>query len=70
MENGIKIAANMIGVNEQTIRVWIQHGLVPWGHCTKPRHGRRTYIVNTDAVKEWAWGITRDMQMGNAGGMR
>lgn len=53
MKNGIKEAAEILGVNEQTVRVWVQHDLVPWGRCTKPRHGRRTYVINTNAVREW-----------------
>lgn len=38
----VKVAANALGMDAQTVRILLQQGLVPWGMAYK-RHGSRQY---------------------------
>lgn len=43
----IKEAAEALGLDQQTVRVMIQHKLVPWGTCFKmPNSSHYTYMIS------------------------
>lgn len=60
----IKNAAKMLGMSEQTLRLWLQNGTCPFGTAIPGRGQNYRYYINETRLNVWITG--QDIKSANS----